>query len=307
MTTPIVTDAAERRRTVAVATTGTVLALVAYTTPIGTLAATASALGAGPSGQAWILSSMSCGLAVALLPAGAIGDDHGRRRMFVAGALVLIRRRVNWNTLVAGNIWLFVFFLYWVVSVAWSDYPFVGLKRWIKDMGNLIMVLVILTEADPIQTVKTVFTRCAFVLLPLSVLFIKYYPDLGRYYSRWTWEPVYCGVTTEKNALGCLVLVCGLFLGAFAMTLRLLVDAFRAWAARGKASRELPPHQPLPQPGPIGSTRRPSSLANWIAPNCTPLMKMPPWPPHATRSPTRNGSSGLAPTPTHCSMRATMR
>ena len=89
MTTPTVTDAAERRRTVAVATTGTVLALIAYTTPVGTLAATASGLGAGPSGQAWILSSMSCGLAVALLPAGAIGDDHGRRRMFVVGALVL--------------------------------------------------------------------------------------------------------------------------------------------------------------------------------------------------------------------------
>ena len=89
MISTTVTEAAERRRTLAVVTTGTVLALIAYTTPIGTLAATASALGVGPSGQAWILSSMSCGLAVALLPAGAVGDDHGRRRMFVAGALVL--------------------------------------------------------------------------------------------------------------------------------------------------------------------------------------------------------------------------
>jgi MFS family permease len=32
---------------------------------------------------------MSCGLAVGLLPAGAIGDDHGRRRMFGAGAVLL--------------------------------------------------------------------------------------------------------------------------------------------------------------------------------------------------------------------------
>jgi len=71
---------------------------------------------------------------------------------------------------------------------------------------------VILTEKDPVQAVKTVFLRCAFVLLPLSVLFIKYYPEYGRYYNRWTYQPVYCGVTTEKNALGCLVMVCGLFL-----------------------------------------------------------------------------------------------
>jgi len=132
--------------------------------------------------------------------------------LIVGGLIVLMRRRVNWNPLLAKNVWLFLFFLYWGVSVVWADYPFVGLKRWIKDLGNLIMVLVILTDKDPVQTVKTVFARCAFVLLPFSVLLIKYYPDFGRYYNRWSWEPVYCGVTTEKNALGCLVLVCGLFM-----------------------------------------------------------------------------------------------
>ncbi len=75
-------------RTLAVATAGTVLALVGYTVPVGALASTASALGAGAAAQAWILSSMSVGLAVALLPSGAIGDDYGRRRLFAAGALV---------------------------------------------------------------------------------------------------------------------------------------------------------------------------------------------------------------------------
>lgn len=76
-------------RTLSVAVAGTVLALVAFTTPLATLASTAAGLGAGADGQAWILSSMSVGLAVALLPAGAIGDDHGRRRMFVIGSIVL--------------------------------------------------------------------------------------------------------------------------------------------------------------------------------------------------------------------------
>lgn len=81
--------AREQVRTLVVAAMGTVLVLIAYTTPIATLASTASGLGAGPAGQAWILNSMSCGLAVALLPAGAIGDDHGRRRMFAAGTVLL--------------------------------------------------------------------------------------------------------------------------------------------------------------------------------------------------------------------------
>jgi MFS family permease len=82
-------EVTEQSRTLVVATAGTVLALIAYTTPISTLAATAAALDAGTGGQAWILSSMSCGLAVALLPSGAVGDDYGRRRMFILGALVL--------------------------------------------------------------------------------------------------------------------------------------------------------------------------------------------------------------------------
>jgi len=101
--------------------------------------------------------------------------------LIVGGVMVLMRRRVNWSTLFTNNTWLFVFFLYCGLSVAWSDYPFVGFKRWIKDLGNLVMVLVILSEKDPVQAVKSVFLRCAFLLLPLSVLFIKYYAEFGRY------------------------------------------------------------------------------------------------------------------------------
>ena len=130
----------------------------------------------------------------------------------VLGGWVLSMRRVNWSRLVSVNIALAIYLLYWALSVAWSDYPFVGFKRWIKDLGNLVMVLIIVSDANPARAAQIVFARCTYVLIPLSVLFIKYYPDLGRYYSRWTWEPIYCGVTTEKNALGCLVLVCGIFL-----------------------------------------------------------------------------------------------
>jgi MFS family permease len=68
---------------------GTVLALMAYTAPLATLPAIAADLGAGPSGSAWIVAATSVGLAVALVPAGALGDDAGRRRVFSAGAALL--------------------------------------------------------------------------------------------------------------------------------------------------------------------------------------------------------------------------
>jgi O-antigen ligase len=132
--------------------------------------------------------------------------------LIVAGFVVLSRRRANWHSIVSSNRWLFLFYLYLAVSALWSDYTFVSFKRWVKDFGNVVMVLVVLTEENPIEAVKTVFARCTYLLIPLSVLFIRYYPDLGRTYNRWTWVPSFTGVTLEKNALGSMVLVCALFL-----------------------------------------------------------------------------------------------
>ncbi|NIR71117.1 O-antigen ligase family protein [candidate division KSB1 bacterium] len=93
----------------------------------------------------------------------------------------------------------------------WSDFPFVSFKRWIKSIGILVMVLVVFSESDPVNAVKTVLRRCAYVLVPLSVVFIKYYPDLGRSYSRWTGEAYYHGVATTKNGLGFLCLFSGIY------------------------------------------------------------------------------------------------
>lgn len=77
------------RRALLVAGLGTMLALICFTVPLSTLNATASGLGADVAGSTWILSSMSIGLAAALLTSGTVADDFGRRRAFVAGMAVL--------------------------------------------------------------------------------------------------------------------------------------------------------------------------------------------------------------------------
>jgi MFS family permease len=68
---------------------GTALVLVTYVTPMATIPSTASDLGAGPVGRAWILSSMSVGLAAALLASGVLGDKFGRRRVYAVGLFAL--------------------------------------------------------------------------------------------------------------------------------------------------------------------------------------------------------------------------
>ena len=64
---------------------GTALVLVTYVTPMATIPQTAADLGSGSGARAWILSSMSVGLAAALLASGAVGDALGRRRTYVVG------------------------------------------------------------------------------------------------------------------------------------------------------------------------------------------------------------------------------
>jgi MFS family permease len=76
-------------RTLAVVAYGTFLTLMVYTAPLASLPDIAADLGAGVSASSWIVAATSVGLAVALVPAGALGDDTGRRRVFTAGAVLL--------------------------------------------------------------------------------------------------------------------------------------------------------------------------------------------------------------------------
>lgn len=85
----VTTSRPDPGRTLAVAAAGTALVLVAFTVPLATISSTAGDLGADPGAQAWVLSSMSVGAAAGLLSSGAIGDDYGRRRTFLAGAQLL--------------------------------------------------------------------------------------------------------------------------------------------------------------------------------------------------------------------------
>lgn len=129
--------------------------------------------------------------------------------LILSGVMILVRRRLNWGQLFTQNAWIWLFFIFAAISFLWSDYPFVSLKRWIKALGNVIMVLVILTEDGPYQAIGVIFRRLAFLLLPLSVLFIKYYPHLGRSYHMG--QPMFTGVCDQKNGLGQLCLLSGIY------------------------------------------------------------------------------------------------
>lgn len=78
-----------RERPIGLVALGTALVLVTYVTPMATVPRTVADLGSGSGARAWILSSMSVGLAAGLLASGALGDGLGRRRVYVAGLALL--------------------------------------------------------------------------------------------------------------------------------------------------------------------------------------------------------------------------
>ena len=132
----------------------------------------------------------------------------------IAAFVVLISRRRSVGAFLRNNRALLLFFFYCGVSVFWSDYSDVAFKRWVKAVGELAVVLVVLTDAHPSAAIKRLLSRAGFFLLPLSVLFIKYYGDLGREYRpggfSGVWSTMYTGITTDKNALGMITMIFGL-------------------------------------------------------------------------------------------------
>jgi exopolysaccharide production protein ExoQ len=131
--------------------------------------------------------------------------------LMAAAAITLFRRKVNWIRLFRENLWIVIFFLYCFVSVLWSDFPGVAFKRLIRAMGALMMVVVVLSEEDPVAAVVALVRRCVYVLVPLSFLLIKYYRNIGVWYDYWTGELVIVGVGINKNSLGRLCLIAGVF------------------------------------------------------------------------------------------------
>jgi exopolysaccharide production protein ExoQ len=129
--------------------------------------------------------------------------------LILSGITVLVRRRLNWGVWLRENTWIWLYFLFGAISILWSDYPFVAFKRLFKALGNVIMVLIILTEERPYASLGVILRRFSFLLLPLSVLFIKYYPDLGRGYHMG--QPMLTGVAGQKNGLGTICLISGIY------------------------------------------------------------------------------------------------
>jgi exopolysaccharide production protein ExoQ len=122
--------------------------------------------------------------------------------LMAAGLFVLNKRRVTLTEVFRNNPWFVTFIIYCALSILWSDFHYIAFKRWIKALNHPIMTLVLLTEPDFDVALTTLIKRTAYILVPFSILLIKYFEYLGRHWDDFTGIASNVGVCTQKNGLG---------------------------------------------------------------------------------------------------------
>lgn len=128
--------------------------------------------------------------------------------LLAIGVIVLLHRRKKTSAFVIRNGPIIVYSLYCLMSVLWA--PFLGpaFKRWTKDVGDLVMVLIIATDPEPVSALRRLYSRVGFILFPFSIVLIRY-SNMGRGFDP-IGNPANIGVTTDKNSLGLIAFVVSL-------------------------------------------------------------------------------------------------
>ncbi len=171
---------------------------------------TSSWFGMGASGASVLASTLD----------GSPMDAAVFAALIVAGIIVVFLRRDRTIPLLKANGPVLIYLLYCLISITWSPIPEPAFKRWTKDLGDVVMVLILATDGQPIAALRRLYSRLGFILLPFSVVLIRY-TDLGRAFTP-DGEPMNTGVTLNKNALGLIVFLVSL--GALWNLRALLID-----------------------------------------------------------------------------------
>jgi O-antigen ligase len=131
---------------------------------------------------------------------------------FFIGFIILLKRNFDWTRLFRENRWLMLLLIYMLITLFWSDLPFVSFKRWFRELVAIIMALVVASDPAPREAMQSLFRRTAYILIPFSLFLIRHIPALGTEFHHWSGKRMWIGVALQKNGLGRLCVVCAFFL-----------------------------------------------------------------------------------------------
>ncbi|MDR2729005.1 MAG: hypothetical protein LBB56_07715, partial [Chitinispirillales bacterium] len=111
---------------------------------------------------------------------------------------VLAYRKFDVLYFAKNNKMLVLLFIYMLSSSLWSAFPDVSTRRWVRALGDLLMVLVILSQKNVIASLDWMYRRFVYLLIPVSVYFVKYMREFGVAYDFTGKAEMWVGVTTRK-------------------------------------------------------------------------------------------------------------
>lgn len=132
--------------------------------------------------------------------------------LIVLAIYILSRRSFRVAPVLKDNLALLSLLVFLGISILWSDHQFVSLKRWIRVLAVVPIGMVVLTEKNPLSAMESIFRRCAYILIPFSIILAKYFPTYGVSYGRWSGMLSWNGATLTKNSLAHLCLVVTTFM-----------------------------------------------------------------------------------------------
>lgn len=161
--------------------------------------------------------------------------------LIALGLYVLGSRAQRTKRILARNKWLIALFIYMALSIIWSNFPAISLRRCLRSTGTLVMVLIVLTEHDPLDAMAVMLRRLYLVFTPLSIATIKYFRNIGVSYDWSGTEEEWIGLATDKNTLGQVAMCSGLFSswqilrnwGAQKLSVDLVLLVLSLWLLRG--------------------------------------------------------------------------
>ncbi len=132
--------------------------------------------------------------------------------LMIMALAVLVHRRPDWGRVFRENGWLAALFVFMLVSASWSSIPLTSLKRWIRELQAVLMAIVVFSETSPRLAMESLLRRAVVVLIPFSLVLIKYFPFYGVEYGRWSGEQYWIGVAQQKNGLALVCIISAAFL-----------------------------------------------------------------------------------------------
>lgn len=139
--------------------------------------------------------------------------------LILFSVIVLLKRRTFSLTWVLSNRGILLLYAYILLSIMWSPYPEVAIKRYIKMIGCLLIALLLASEEDHDKALEHVLRRYIAISLILSLYFIRTDRSIG-YTIGAHGSYFMAGIAGHKNALGILCAYSLIFL---------LMRALRRW------------------------------------------------------------------------------